>query len=169
MKRIGILSDTHGALPVAYIDFFADVDEIWHAGDIGNLEVAEQLQAFKALRAVHGNIDGVQLRNRFPKNQIFELEGAKVFLTHIGGHPGRYDLEARSLIIGEKPGLFVCGHSHILKVLFDPRYTLLYINPGSAGNSGLHKSITMVRCEIEAGRVINLEVYDKPRNFFIKM
>lgn len=163
MKRIGILSDTHGSLPAAFADFFSDVDEIWHAGDIGSITVSEQLEGFKPLRAVHGNIDGTQVRQMFPENLLFHLEGMKVLLTHIGGYPGKYEPRAKALIATEKPGLFVCGHSHILKVMFDPKYQLLHINPGAAGNSGLHRNITMIRCEIEDGRVNNLEVFDKPR------
>lgn len=163
MKRIGILSDTHGSIPDRMTDFFKDVDEIWHAGDIGSMDVAKQLQTLKPLRAVYGNIDGVAVRQNFPENQLFLCEGMKVLLTHIGGHPGRYDPRARALITAEKPGVFICGHSHILKVIYDPKYKLLHINPGAAGNSGLHRQITMVRCVIEAGRIRDLEIYDLSR------
>lgn len=163
MKRIGILSDTHGALPERFEDFFADVDEIWHAGDIGSTEVINRLEAYKPLRAVSGNIDDAAIRQKFPEILIFNCESMKVLLTHIGGYLGKYDARARQLIISEKPALFVCGHSHILKVIYDKKYNLLHINPGAAGNSGLHKQITMIRCEVDSDRVVNLEVFDKPR------
>lgn len=163
MKHIGILSDTHGSLPDRYTDFFAGVDEIWHAGDIGSPDVIGRLEAFKPLRAVFGNIDGGAVRQRFPEFLVFDCEAMKVLLIHIGGYPGKYDPRARQLIISEKPNLFVCGHSHILKVMYDHKYNLLHINPGAAGNSGLHKQVTMIRCEIDGSRVVNLEVFDKPR------
>ncbi|MBE0662074.1 MAG: metallophosphoesterase family protein [Bacteroidales bacterium] len=160
MKRIGILSDTHGALPASLTDFFKDVDEIWHAGDIGSIDVATRLQAFKPLRAVYGNIDGTVVRQSFPENHIFICEQMKVLMTHIGGYPGKYDPLARALIASEKPDIFICGHSHILKVIYDQKYKLLHINPGAAGNSGLHRQITMVRCVIDLDRIRDLEIYD---------
>lgn len=163
MKRIGILSDTHGSFPASLTDFFRDVDEIWHAGDIGSMDVAARLQTFKTLRAVYGNIDGTAVRQSFPENQIFICEQMKVLITHIGGYPGKYDHRARVLITAENPDIFICGHSHILKVIYDPKYELLHINPGAAGNSGLHRQITMVRCVIDAGRIRDLEIYDLSR------
>ncbi len=163
MKKIGLLSDTHGSLPQAYNNFFSNVDEIWHAGDIGSMEVVEQLQAFKPLRAVFGNIDGMKVRSIFQEDQVFMCEGIKVLLTHIGGYPGRYEPRAKTLILREKPGLFICGHSHILKVIYDRKYKLLHINPGAAGKYGLHQQITMIRFAVEADRITNMEIYDKPR------
>lgn len=163
MKKIGLLSDTHGNLPQAWTDFFKDVDEIWHAGDIGSKDVAEQLEAFKPLRAVFGNIDGLQLRNYFPEDLVFVCEGVKVLITHIGGYPGRYDPRAITLIMQEKPALFICGHSHILKVMYDKKHRLLHVNPGAAGRFGLHKSITMVRFTIADSNIKDLKIYDLPR------
>ncbi|MDP2423471.1 MAG: metallophosphoesterase family protein [Bacteroidales bacterium] len=163
MKRVGILSDTHGTLPEAYLGFFVDVDEIWHAGDIGSEEVASKLAEFKPLRAVYGNIDAVRIRQLFSEQLVFDCEGVKVFMTHIGGYPGKYNSKAKGTIVREKPGICVCGHSHILKVMFDQRYNLLHINPGAAGASGFHTHITMIRCTIENGKVKDLEVYDKPK------
>jgi uncharacterized protein len=163
MKRIGILSDTHGALPEACMDFFKDVDEIWHAGDVGSMEVVQRLQAFKPLKAVYGNIDGTAVRQHFPENQLFMCESVKVLITHIGGYPGRYEPRVKAIIMKEKPGMYICGHSHILKVIYDKHFKLLHINPGAAGNSGLHRHITMIRCVIDSDRINDLEVYDKPR------
>ena len=164
MKRIGLLSDTHGSLPEAWLDFFKDVDEIWHAGDIGTPDVLKQIESRKPWRAVFGNIDSLQLRNMLPEDLVFDCEGMKVLLTHIGGYPGKYEPRAKTIILREKPGLFVCGHSHILKVMFDEKLNLLHINPGAAGRFGLHQSITMVRFSMDAGRVLDLEIYDKPRS-----
>ncbi len=166
MKKIGILSDTHGSLPEKLESFFKDIDEIWHAGDIGSLEVFNHLASYRTLRAVYGNIDGQVIRMHLPEYQFFECEGLKVLLMHIGGHPGKYDPKARSLILSERPGLFVCGHSHILKVMFDKNHNLLYVNPGAAGNFGLHRQITMIRCTVEDARISSLEVFDKPRGSF---
>ena len=135
MLRIGLLSDTHGFINPRILDFFSNCDEIWHAGDIGNTDTADKLGALKPLRAVYGNIDGTQLRMSYPKNQVFFSEQVKVLMTHIGGYPGRYEKEARQLIESEKPGMFVCGHSHILKVMYDKKHELLHFNPGAAGNS----------------------------------
>jgi uncharacterized protein len=164
MKKIGILSDTHGFVHPRVLDFFAEVDEIWHAGDIGDANVSRHLAAFKPLRAVHGNIDGVDMRTEHPEVQLFRIEELKVLMMHIGGYPGRYDPKAKSMIEREKPGLFVCGHSHILKVIYDRKYDLLHINPGSAGKYGMHKSITAVRFVVEGRIMRDLEVFDISRD-----
>ncbi|MCD8102841.1 MAG: metallophosphatase family protein [Alistipes sp.] len=163
MKKIGILSDTHGLFDDRLRRFFEPVDEIWHAGDIGTAEVADRIAAFKPLRAVYGNIDGAELRRMFPKTDIWHTEGVKIAMTHIGGYPGRYDREAFSLIAAERPGLFIDGHSHILKVQFDKRNDLLFINPGAAGIYGFHNVRTAIRLEFCDGNMQNLEVGEWPR------
>jgi uncharacterized protein len=163
MTKIGLLSDTHGRFPENIRDFFASCDEIWHAGDIGSVHVAGLLAEFKPLRAVYGNIDGHEIRLSFPEINLFAVEKVKVAIMHIGGYPGRYEKKAKELIIKEKPGLFVSGHSHILKVMYDPVYNLLHINPGAAGNSGLHRKITMVRFRIDGDKISDLEVFEKDR------
>ncbi len=163
MTRIGILSDTHGFVHPRVVAFFAEVDEIWHAGDIGSIGVARQLAGLRPLRAVYGNIDGQELRIEFPENQVFQVEQVRVLMTHIGGYPGRYDPRARRLIAQEKPLLFVAGHSHILKVMYDKQNNLLHINPGAAGKYGIHKSVTAVRLVIDGNNMRDLEVVDIPR------
>ncbi len=163
MKRIGLLSDTHGFLDDAYFDFLKDVDEIWHAGDIGTVEVSDRLEAFKPMRAVYGNIDGHDIRLRYPEHQRFEIEGLKVWMTHIGGYPGRYAPGVKPDVFKDPPGLFISGHSHILKVMPDKRLDLLHINPGAAGNSGLHKVRTVLRFDIRNAKVHQLEIYEKQR------
>lgn len=163
MRRIGLLSDTHGVINPRILDFFSNCDEIWHAGDIGNIETADNLAEFKPLIAVYGNIDGTEIRKTYPKNQVFSCEGVKVLMTHIGGYPGRYEKDTQQLIGIEKPQLFICGHSHILKVLYDKKHELLHINPGAAGNSGFHHRITCVRFVIEGKDIRDLEVFEKER------
>ena len=163
MLNIGILSDTHGYVHPKVLDFFAGVDEIWHAGDMGNAAVGHQLQQLKTLRAVYGNIDGQDVRIEFSESEVFEVEQVKVLMTHIGGYPGRYDPRARLLIEQEWPKLFICGHSHILKVIYDQKYELLHINPGAAGKYGIHKSITAIRLVFDKGNMRDLEVLDVPR------
>lgn len=163
MIRIGILSDTHGVVPEKLRIFFKDVDEIWHAGDIGSMEVVQQIESFKPFKAVYGNIDGTAIRQHFPENQLFLCEKMKVLITHIGGYPGKYQPRVKTLIIAEKPDIFISGHSHILKIMYDKQFKLLHINPGAAGNSGLHRNITMIRCVIEGNQIKDLEVYDHPR------
>lgn len=163
MQRIGLLSDTHGFINQRIFDFFSDCDEVWHAGDIGNIETADKLSGFKTLRAVYGNIDGSDVRKSYPKIQLFNSEDLKVFMTHIGGYPGRYEKEALQLINTEKPGLFISGHSHILKVMYDKKHLLLHINPGAAGNSGFHNLITCVRFVIDGKDIKDLEVFEKQR------
>ena len=160
MKRIGLLSDTHGYWDERYLNYFEDCEEIWHAGDIGSEEVADKLEAFRPLRAVYGNIDGQNLRLRFPEINRFTLEGADVLIKHIGGYPGKYDPSVRSLLQEQPPALFISGHSHILKVKFDPRLNLLHINPGAAGKYGFHQVRTLVRFCIEQGTFQNLEVIE---------
>ncbi len=163
MKKIGLLSDTHGALPEKTFDFFKPCDEIWHAGDIGKPEVLDTLEAFRPVKAVFGNIDGNDIRMRTTEIVSETIEGVKMSMIHIGGYPGRYQPKARDLIMKEKPKLFISGHSHILKVMFDKKHQLLHINPGAAGNAGLHQKITMVRFDVKNGEIKNLEVFEKAR------
>ena len=160
MTRIGILSDTHAYLDERIFEHFKECDEIWHAGDIGSLEVVQKLAAFKPLRAVHGNVDGGSLRGNYPEFLSFECEQVSVLLTHIGGYPGRYWPEAKRKIIELRPDLFVCGHSHILKVQFDQKNNLLFINPGAAGKSGFHHVRTMIRLIIDKAEIKDLEVIE---------
>lgn len=161
--RIGLLSDTHSYLDDSLFDYFAECDEVWHAGDIGDAEVVNQLEDFKPLRAVYGNIDTPALRHRYPEDLFFECAGLSVFMTHIGGYPGRYNRRVRTLIAEHRPGLFICGHSHILKVMPDHKYDLLHINPGAAGRHGFHQMRTAVRFSVSGGAVANLEVIELGR------
>lgn len=163
MKRIGLLSDTHGSFPDQTFTFFKDCDEIWHCGDFGNIEVADKLSAFKTLRGVFGNIDGHEIRLTYPETQVFKIGQLKVAMIHIGGYPGKYSFQSREIIQKEKPGLFVCGHSHILKVIYDQKNELLHINPGAAGNYGLHQVITLVRFTIDGKEIKDLEIFEKSR------
>ncbi|MBE0651197.1 MAG: metallophosphoesterase family protein [Bacteroidales bacterium] len=163
MKKIGLLSDTHGSIPERAKTFFADCDEIWHAGDIGTDEVADKLEAMKPLRAVYGNIDGQPLRKDFPEYALFKTEDTLVLMMHIGGYPGRYSPKARVLIQQFQPGLFISGHSHILKVIYDKKNKLLHLNPGAAGNSGFHTKITMMRFNINKDRIEDLEILEIDR------
>jgi putative phosphoesterase len=160
MTRIGLLSDTHGFVPEALFTHFADVDEIWHAGDIGDVATANRLETFKPFRAVYGNIDGHELRARYPEHLMFTLEGVPVLMTHIGGYPPRYNTAIKPLLNQSKPHLFICGHSHILKVMPDPARQLLHINPGACGKQGWHKVSTLIRFELADARVHNLEVIE---------
>ena len=160
MTRIGLLSDTHGYLHPRVFEFFKDCDEIWHAGDIGTIEVADQLAAFKPLKAVHGNIDGGKLRIIFNETMLFDTEQVRIAMIHIGGYPGRYTPKAKKLIKNYKPALFISGHSHILKVIPDPKNNLLHINPGAAGKSGFHKFITLIRFVIDGSEIKDLEVLE---------
>ncbi len=163
MKKLGLLSDTHGSIPARAKDFFADCDEIWHAGDIGTDEVADKLEAMKPLRAVYGNIDSMPLRKDFPEYAIFKIEDMLVLMMHIGGYPGHYSPKARVLIQQFKPGLFISGHSHILKVIYDKKNRLLHINPGAAGSSGFHTKITLMRFSINKDRIEDLEILEIDR------
>ena len=158
MRRIGVISDTHGTFDEPLRDFLKDVDEIWHAGDIGSLELAGQIAAFKPLKAVYGNIDGGVTRRVLSEFNCFECEGKKVLITHIGGYPRHYSPQAVARIQQLKPDIFVAGHSHILKVIFDPIYNLLHINPGAAGTYGFHKIRTAIRFTIDGTDIRDMEI-----------
>lgn len=160
MKRIGLLSDTHGWLDPRLKDHFAGCDEIWHAGDIGTTAVTEELKRWKPLRAVHGNIDGTELRAEFPSDLRFTVEGVRVWITHIGGRPPRYDASVRAELKADPPALFICGHSHICMVKFDPALNMLYMNPGATGRHGWHKVRTALRFTVDAGKLKDLEVIE---------
>ena len=162
---IGLISDTHGVFDPQFMEFFENVDQIWHAGDFGGgLELAEELAAFKPLVGVAGNCDNHELRFIHPLHRFFECCGMKILMTHIGGYPGRYDARARELIDRYRPDIFVCGHSHILKVVRDPRRGgMLVINPGAAGIQGFHLVRTALRFRIEDGRISDMEVYELDR------
>ncbi|MBU8893747.1 MAG: metallophosphatase family protein [Bacteroidales bacterium] len=164
MKRIGLLSDTHAFTDEKIIDFFKDCDELWHAGDIGNIETADKISKLKPLKAVYGNIDGQEVRIVYPKIQSFTCEKVKVLMTHIGGYPGKYEKGVKELIKNFVPNIFISGHSHILKVIYDDKNKLLHINPGAAGKSGLHKLQTAVRFIIDGKEIKDLEVFEKNRS-----
>jgi uncharacterized protein len=161
--KIACLSDTHGFLDERLIPFIEPSDEIWHAGDIGSLAVAEQLAAIKPFRAVSGNIDDQAVRHKFPVHQRFDCGGIDVWITHIGGYPGRYNPAVKSLLQGSPPGLFICGHSHILKVMNDEELGLLHINPGAAGRAGIHQVQTAVRFVIDRKKIKSLEILELKR------
>lgn len=160
MKRIGLLSDTHGYWDDKYEQYFSECDEIWHAGDIGSIAIADRLKQIKPLRAVYGNIDGGELRLDFPKVAHFQVENVRVMMTHIGGYPGRYNPEIRKELYDTRPMLFVCGHSHLLKVVNDSTLHCLFINPGAAGKSGIHQVRTLVRFTIDNDKIKDLEVIE---------
>lgn len=163
MKKIGLISDTHGFIDPEIMDFLKDVDEIWHAGDIGSESVLDKLEAFKPVRAVYGNIDDYKIRQRTKENLKFEIEGKKIWITHIGGYPGNYATHIKPELIQNPPDLFITGHSHILKVINDKKLNLLHINPGAAGNKGWHKFVTAVRFEITDGEIKNFDIFEKKR------
>lgn len=160
MKQIGLLSDTHSYWDERFNQYFANCDEIWHAGDIGALDVIEQLSKICPVRAVYGNIDGQNIRNVFPEINRFTIENTTVLMKHIGGYPGKYDKSVKHLLLEEPPQLFISGHSHILKVLFDKKLNLLHINPGAAGKYGFHTIRTIVRFKIDNGNFTDLEVIE---------
>lgn len=161
--KIGLLSDTHGFLDPKVKEFFSDCEEIWHAGDIGNVETALQLEEFKPLRAVFGNIDGSDIRLRYKQAEIFQCEGTLVLMTHIGGYPGHYEKNIIPVLSEIKPGIFICGHSHILRVMHDKKHNLLYLNPGAAGNSGFHTVKTALRFQVDGKNIGNMEVFEMKR------
>lgn len=160
MKKIVLLSDTHSHIDATILKYAAAADEIWHAGDIGNLWVTDQLQQLRPLRAVFGNIDDDKARMAFPLHNRFMCEGVDVWITHIGGYPGNYNPNLRSELQLNPPKLFICGHSHILKVMFDKKLNLLHMNPGAAGMHGFHQVRTMLRFKVEEGSVKDLEIIE---------
>ena len=166
---IGLISDTHGVFSKEFRDFLEPVDQIWHAGDFGGgMELAKEIAAFKPLLGVAGNCDNYNLRYDHPLYRFFECEGMKVLMTHVGGYPGKYDARARQLIDELKPDIFVCGHSHILKVVRDQKRDMLVINPGAAGIQGFHLVRTALRFHIENGRIDIMEVFQLDRESFVK-
>ena len=160
MKKIGLLSDTHAYWDDRYEKYFRECDEIWHAGDIDSVELLDRLESIRPVRAVYGNIDGQDVRVRVPKHQRFMIEGVDVWITHIGGYPGRYDREVTPQIYIRPPKLFISGQSHILKVLYDKTLKLLHVNPGAAGKYGFHKKRTLVRFVIDNTEIKDLEVIE---------
>jgi phosphoesterase, MJ0936 family len=160
MKQIGLLSDTHGHLDSIALKHLSDCDEIWHAGDIGNIETAETLDQIAPLVAVHGNIDGQEVRSQYPKHNRFTCENVDVWMTHIGGYSKKYDLNVKPEIYNNPPQLFISGHSHILKVIFDKELNLLHINPGAAGLQGFHKVQTLVKFTIDGKDIKDLQVVE---------
>ncbi|TYR38161.1 metallophosphoesterase family protein [Sphingobacterium phlebotomi] len=160
MTKIGLLSDTHGFLDDAVFNYFDQCDEIWHAGDFGSVTIVDTLAAFKPFRGVWGNIDGKDIRAVCPEHQRFFCEEVDVWMTHIGGYPGRYAVQVKPEIVLHPPKLFICGHSHILKVQYDPKPGLLHLNPGAAGKQGWHKVRTLMRFDINGDKIENLEVIE---------
>lgn len=155
-----LISDTHGHLDPGLTKHIEQADEVWHGGDIGTIELCRQIERLKPLRAVYGNIDGADVSAVYPENLVFELEGVKTLITHIGGYPGKYPARIKTLIATHRPQLFICGHSHILKVMYDKDNALLHINPGAAGVHGFHHVKTAVRFEMEGGELKNLAVIE---------
>jgi putative phosphoesterase len=160
VKKIGLISDTHSFLHSRVEYHFKDCDEIWHAGDIGNTEISDKLKSYKPFRAVYGNIDGTEIRKEFQKNNRFTLENVDVWITHIGGYPNRYDRRIIDEIHKNPPNLFICGHSHILKAVNDKKLGLLHLNPGAAGKVGFHQILTLMRFELNSGKIENLDVIE---------
>ena len=164
MTKILLLSDTHSFIGNDILKYVEQADEVWHAGDIGDLRVTDAIKKLKPLRAVYGNIDNAEARLEFPENLKFKCEGVKVWITHIGGYPGRYAPAVRNQIKIHTPDLFISGHSHILKVINDKKLKLLHMNPGAAGTYGIHKVRTMLRFEIIGEKIQNVEVIEFKRN-----
>lgn len=160
MKKIGLLSDTHSYLDPKVFEYFKDVDEIWHAGDIGSLEVLDELRKFKTVKAVFGNIDDYEIRKEVPEFNRFFCEEVEVLITHIAGKPGKYSKPAFEELEKKAPKLFICGHSHILLVQMDKRYNMLWMNPGACGFKGFHKVKTILRFQINGDKIENLEAIE---------
>ncbi|MBK9389944.1 MAG: metallophosphoesterase family protein [Bacteroidetes bacterium] len=160
MMKIGLISDTHGWIHPRLFDHFEKCDEIWHAGDIGNIQTADALSAFRPLRAVYGNIDDAIVRSAYKENEYFMAEEMRIFITHIGGSPGRYEARIRSKLSENPPDILICGHSHIAKVIFDRKFGFLFINPGAAGYNGFHKYMTAIRFQIDGKNIHDLELIE---------
>ncbi|MES2566492.1 MAG: metallophosphoesterase family protein [Bacteroidota bacterium] len=160
MKHILLISDTHSHLDEALIKHIEAADEVWHAGDIGSIQVTNRIKLLKPLRAVYGNIDDANVRKEFPKNLIFTIENVKVFITHICGQPTNYLKEVKDILLAEKPKLFICGHSHILKVMFQQQYDVLHMNPGACGIRGFHQVKTVLRFAIDKEEIKDLAIIE---------
>src|SRR5579875_1995777 len=160
MTRIGLLSDTHNYLDEAVFKHFQNCDEIWHGGDFGTIEIADRLRAFKPLKGVWGNIDGYDVRSEFPEQLLFYCEEVKVFIKHIGGYPKKYAPGVKDTIVQQQPQLFISGHSHILKVMYDDKLKCLHMNPGAAGIHGWHQVRTLLRFVIDGNNITNCEVIE---------
>ena len=160
MRKIGLISDTHGFLDPAIFTHFASCDEIWHAGDFGPGEIAEQLASFKPLRGVYGNIDGQDIRTAYPEKLRWKTEGVEVYMTHIGGYPPRYNPTVKKELLAHPPGLFICGHSHILKIIYDEALHCLHMNPGAAGRHGWHAVRTLIRFTVDGSNMKDCEVIE---------
>ena len=160
MKKILLLSDTHSHIDDAILKHIKQADEVWHAGDIGDLKVTDAISKLKPLRAVYGNIDGDKIRMEFPENNRFMCEGVDVWITHIGGYPNKYNVRVREEIYKNPPRILICGHSHILKVMPDKKLNLIHMNPGAVGKHGFHKVRTMLRFTIDGKKIENLEVIE---------
>lgn len=163
MTKIGLLSDTHAYFDGDMRKFLEPVDQIWHAGDIGSAQLLDDLRQFRPVMAVFGNIDDTNMRMMVPEFQVFTVEQAKVVMTHIGGYPGRYEPKARKMLLAERPQIFVSGHSHILKVMYDKQLQCLHLNPGAAGVYGFHTVRTMLRFTIDGANIKDLEVWQTPK------
>lgn len=163
MKKIILLSDTHNSLDKRFTKHLQNADEIWHAGDIGDIKIIDQLRMYAKVRAVWGNIDNHIIRSEFKENLFFKCEGMKVMMTHIGGYPGRYSKKIISIIEQANPDIFISGHSHILKVIYDKKNNLLHMNPGAMGDYGIHKVKTILSFIIEDEKVKNLNIIEFPR------
>lgn len=163
MTRIGLISDTHNYLDEAVFSYFENCDEIWHAGDFGTIEIADKLKGFKSLKGVYGNIDGYDVRSIYPEKLIWTCEEVKVYMTHIGGHPNKYAPGIKQELIASHSKLFISGHSHILKIIYDDKINCLHINPGAAGNQGWHKIRTIVRFAIDGSAIKDCEVIELGR------
>ena len=160
MKKILLISDTHGHIDNQILKYVAQADEVWHAGDIGDLKVTDTIKTYKPLRAVYGNIDNEKARLEFPGNNRFLCENVDVLITHIGGYPGKYDRRIKDELLKNPPKLFICGHSHILKVMWDKKLNLLHMNPGAVGKYGFHAVRTMLRFVIDGDQIKDLEIIE---------
>lgn len=163
MIKIGVISDTHGLLDNKISDFLETCDEIWHAGDIGKIEIYDRLSAWKPLKAVYGNIDDHTIRRTIPETLRFKCENKNVLITHIAGYPNKYYHHIYEMLKDEKIDILVCGHSHILKVMYDKKHNHLHINPGAAGKNGFHKFRTAIRFDISGNDISNMEILELPR------
>ena len=163
MKKILLISDSHGYLDEKLLKYIDSVDEVWHAGDIGTEECCQEIEKRKPFRAVYGNIDHAALRQKYPEHDLFTCENLLVYMTHIGGYPSKYQAAARNIIEQKKPGLFICGHSHILKIIYDKDHGLLHLNPGACGIQGFHQVKTALRFVIEGAEIKNMEIIELGR------